>query len=61
MGYIEWRVFALIIYNLRGQSQKIESTDGDRGRIAMVHQTHHGKNPKGAVAAEIIINYLITE
>ncbi len=35
--------------------------DGDRGRIAMVHQTHHGKNPKGAVAAEIIINYLITE
>ncbi len=35
--------------------------DGDRGRIAMVHQTHHGKNPKGTVAAEIIINYLIRD
>lgn len=35
--------------------------DGDRGRLAMVHQTHHGENPKGAVAAEIIINYLLAE
>ncbi len=35
--------------------------DGDRGRLAMVHQTHHGDNPKGAVAAEIIINYLLAE
>ena len=35
--------------------------DGDRGRIAMVHQTHHGNEKKGEVAAEIIINYLITE
>ena len=35
--------------------------DGDRGRLAMVHQTHHGDNPKGEVAAEIIINYLLAE
>jgi len=33
--------------------------DGERGRLAMVHQTHHGDNPKGVVAAEIIINYLL--
>ncbi len=35
--------------------------DGDRGRLAMVHQTHHGDNPKGEVAAEIIINYLLAK
>lgn len=35
--------------------------DGDRGRIAMVHQTHHGSESKGEVAAEIIINYLLNE
>lgn len=35
--------------------------DGDRGRLAMVHQTHHEDNPKGIVAAEIIINYLLAE
>lgn len=32
--------------------------DGNRGRIAIVHQTQNRKNPKGKVAAEIIINYL---
>ena len=35
--------------------------DGDRGRLAMVHQTQNEKNPKGVVAAEIIINYLLAE
>ena len=35
--------------------------DGDRGRLAIVHQTHHGDNPKAEVAAEIIINYLLVE
>lgn len=35
--------------------------DGDRGRIAMVHQTHHGNESKGEVAAQIIINYLLDE
>lgn len=35
--------------------------DGERGRLAMVHQTHHGDNPKGVVAAEIIINYLLAK
>ena len=35
--------------------------DGDRGRIAMVHQTHHGTESKGQVAAEIIINYLMAD
>ena len=33
--------------------------DGDRGRIAIVHQTSFEDNPKGEVAAEIIINYLL--
>lgn len=33
--------------------------DGKRGRIAMVHQTHHGNESKGEVAAQIIINYLL--
>ncbi len=35
--------------------------DGDRGRLAIVYQTHHGGNPKGVVAAEIIINYLLAK
>lgn len=33
--------------------------DGNRGRLAIVYQTHHADNPKGVVAAEIIINYLL--
>ena len=32
--------------------------DGNRGRIAIVHQTENERNPKAEVAAEIIINYL---
>ena len=35
--------------------------DGKRGRIAMVHQTHHGNESKGEVAAQIIINYLLED
>ena len=35
--------------------------DGDRGRIAIVHQTFFENNPKGEVAAEIIINYLFVD
>ena len=35
--------------------------DGDRGRIAIVHQTLLENNPKGEVAAEIIINYLFVD
>jgi len=35
--------------------------DGDRGRLAIVHQTNHQDNPKGEVAAEIIINYLLVK
>lgn len=35
--------------------------DGDRGRIAIVHQTFFEDNPKGEVAAELIINYLLAE
>ena len=35
--------------------------DGDRGRIAIVHQTVFEDEPIGEVAAEIMINYLFTE
>ena len=35
--------------------------DGDRGRIAIAHQTPFEDEPIGEVAAEIIINYLFTE
>ena len=35
--------------------------DGDRGRIAIVHQTFFEDDPKGEVAAELIINYLLAE
>ena len=35
--------------------------DGNRGRLAIVHQTAWEDNPKGNVAAEIIINYLLAE
>ena len=35
--------------------------DGDLGRIAIVHQTAFEDNPKGEVAAELIINYLLAE
>ena len=34
--------------------------DGNRGRIAIVHQTQFEENPKGEVAAEII-NYLLAD
>ena len=33
--------------------------DGNLGRIAIVYQTENENNPKGVVAAEIIINYLM--
>ena len=35
--------------------------DGNRGRIAIVHQTAFEDNPKGEVAAEIIVNYLLAD
>ena len=35
--------------------------DGNRGRIAIVHQTAFEDNPKGEVAAELIINYLLAD
>ncbi len=35
--------------------------DGDLGRIAIVDQTWYEDNPKGKVAAELIINYLLAE
>ena len=35
--------------------------DGDLGRIAIVYQTWFEDNPKGKVAAELIINYLLAE
>ena len=33
--------------------------DGNLGRIAIVHQTENEDNPKGVVAAQIIVNYLM--
>ena len=35
--------------------------DGNRGRIALLHQTQWQDNPKGEVAAELIINYLLLD
>lgn len=35
--------------------------DGNRGRIAIAHQTFFRDDPKGEVAAELIINYLLAE
>lgn len=35
--------------------------DGNRGRLAIVHQTPLQDDPKGEVAAEIIINYLLAQ
>ena len=35
--------------------------DGDLGRLAIVYQTWFEDNPKGKVAAELIINYLLAE
>ena len=35
--------------------------DGNRGRLAIVHQTNLEDNPKGKVAAQIIINYLLQD
>ena len=35
--------------------------DGDLGRIAIVYQTAFEDNPKGEVAAELIINYLLAD
>lgn len=61
----EWsaeKIFASNTGDVQGTlADPIILRDGDRGRLAMVHQTHHGDNPKGVVAAEIIINYLLAE
>ena len=35
--------------------------DGDLGRLAIVYQTWFEDNPKGRVAAELIINYLLAD
>ena len=35
--------------------------DGNRGRLAIVHQTAWEGHPKGEIAAEIIINYLLQD
>ena len=35
--------------------------DGNRGRIAIAHQTFFRDDPKGEVAAELIINYLLSD
>ena len=58
----EWyaeKIFASNTGDVQGiLADPIILRDGDRGRLAMVYQTHYGHNPKGKVAAEIIINYL---
>ena len=61
----EWyaeKIFASNSGDVQGNmADPIILRDGNRGRLAMVYQTHHGDNPKGVVAAEIIINYLLAE
>ena len=55
-----------ILASNTGNTQAIQADpvilrDGNRGRIAIVHQTDFEDNPKGEVAAEIIINYLLVD
>ena len=55
-----------ILASNTGNTQAIQADpvilrDGNRGRIAIVHQTAFENNPKGEVAAEIIINYLLAD
>ena len=58
----EWfaeKVFASNTGDEKGtRADPVIVRDGERGRIAIVHQTDFEDNPKGEVAAEIIINYL---
>ena len=53
------RIFASNTGNTQATlSDPVIVRDGNRGRIAIVHQTEFENNPKGAVASEIIINTL---
>lgn len=61
----EWfaeKIFASYTDENRGTlADPIIVRDGNRGRLAFVFQTPQADDPKGEVAAEIIINYLLAE
>ena len=61
----EWfaeKIFASYTDENRGTlADPIIVRDGNRGRLAFVFQTPQEDDPKGEVAAEIIINYLLSE
>ena len=61
----EWfaeKIFASHTDENRGTlADPIIVRDGNRGRLAFVFQTPSADDPKGEVAAEIIINYLLAE
>ena len=56
------KVFASDTGNTRANyADPVILRDGDLGRLAIVHQTRSEDNPKGEVAAEIIINTLFAD
>ena len=60
----EWfaeKIFASATGVLATYADPVIVRDGNRGRLAFVHQTSEQEDPKGEVAAEIIINYLLAE
>lgn len=61
----EWfaeQIFASDTGDLHGiLADPVILRDGNRGRLAIVYQTHHADNPKGVIAAEIIVNYLLVK
>lgn len=56
-GWFAEKIFASDTSGTR--ADPVVLRDGDRGRLVIVQQTHAVDKPKGEVAAEIIINFLL--
>ena len=56
------KVFAIDTGDVQANfAEPVILRDGDLGRIAIVHQTRNKEDPKGEVAAKLIINALFTD
>ena len=64
-GWVAERIFAFHFDDTEAPyelwADPVVIRDRNRGRIALLHQTQDQDNPKGEVAAELIINYLLSQ
>ena len=60
-GWVVERILASEFDSGESWADPVIVRDGSLGRIALVLQTQDRRNPKGIVAAELIINYLLSK